>query len=140
MKEVFFPFQNTTSWIENGRSDYVKYNSWSELKIYSKRKGVRKTQKNTRSFTTFHVEINVLNIIKGRSSLFSEDFKRSDHETYKYRPKRVNSCLNRNCLTLLCDSDCSNKIRASFQANKSEWIMWNKLTFWFVCHSFFAIA
>jgi hypothetical protein len=45
---------------------------------------LRKTQKNTRSFTTFRVEINVLNIIKGRSSLFSEDFKRSDHETYNY--------------------------------------------------------
>jgi hypothetical protein len=45
---------------------------------------LRKTKKNTRSFTTFRVEINVLNIIKGRSSLFSEDFKRSDHETYNY--------------------------------------------------------
>jgi hypothetical protein len=43
-----------------------------------------KTQKNTHSFTTFCIEINVLNIIKGRSSLFSEDFKRSDHETYNY--------------------------------------------------------
>ncbi len=35
-----FFFQNTTSWIENGHLEYVKYNSWSELKIYSKRKGV----------------------------------------------------------------------------------------------------
>jgi hypothetical protein len=33
---------------------------------------LRKTQKNTRSFTTFCVEINVLNIIKGRSSLFQK--------------------------------------------------------------------
>ena len=50
---------------------------------------LRKTQKNTRSFTTFRVEMNVLNIIKGRSSLFSEDFKRSDHETYNKKLKLV---------------------------------------------------
>ena len=100
MKVAFF-FQNTTSWIENGHLEYVKYDSCLQRKIFLKKKkrqllerifSLKKRKRDLFSFS-FHLKENsslpFFCVANRRSSsyqrsffLFLETFCRCRHKTY----------------------------------------------------------
>jgi len=111
MKVAFF-FQNTTSWIENGHLEYVKYDSCLQRKIFLKKKkrqllkrifSLKKRKRDLFSFL-FHSkensslpffawQIGVLVVIKGCFFFFWKLFVVAD-------TKRTNSNFNVNLLHL----------------------------------------